>query len=175
MSLILCGTMTIPAFAKDTVTVSDTYNSSPSGGNQQHRFITVVKDPAWTKLKKISGQPTKGTYLKKGDMLFYTEGGGKSVSISFGVSLGSTYANASASVSFDVPLGKMNSTQYGKAMRASSPGYYIIKAKKKVQPTIKFIQYRNKQSNGKWGAWGKPSVFSKNYKVIQAYSTLVKQ
>ncbi|KAB1438689.1 hypothetical protein [Candidatus Galacturonibacter soehngenii] len=88
--------------------------------------------------------------------------------------LGVEYANVSASVSFDVPLGKTYNSYYGKALKADSSGYYIIKAKKYIKPTIKFIQYRHKK-NGKWGSWEKPSVYSKSYETVKSYSALVKQ
>lgn len=38
-------------------------------------FIFIDKDPKWTKLKTIQGQPKNGTYLKSGDSLFYGENG----------------------------------------------------------------------------------------------------
>lgn len=157
--LVLGNMMSIQVYAKDSVRCSSTF-SYPTNSKEQWRFITVIKDPAWTKLATVQGQPTKGTYLKKGDYLFYGESGGKSVTISFGVGLGVKYANASASVSFDVPLGKAYNSYYGKALKANKSGYYVIKAKKYVKPTIVFIQYRHKKvvENGELG---------KNQKFIQ--------
>lgn len=173
LGLVISNVISAPAYAKDSTSTSYPF-SYPTRPNEQWRFITVVKDSKWTKLTTVQGQPTKGTYLRKGDSLFYGESGGKKASISFGVGLGVKFANVSANVSFSVPLGKAHSSYFGKALKANKSGYYLIKAKKNIKPTIVFIQYRHKKNN-KWGTWEKASFYSKDYKVIQSYSTLVKQ
>lgn len=58
-------------------------------------------------------------------MLYYSDAGGKTASVSFG----NAYANASTTVSFDVPLGKPAGS-YGKCLVAHKNGYYVIRAKK---------------------------------------------
>lgn len=156
---------TVTALAADKTVYSQPYYSSSILGNTQHRFITITKDPKWTSYKWVSGQPSKGTYLKKGDSLYYGESGG-AASISFVVGYGC------ASVSFNVPLGKANSSHMGKSLKANKSGYYKIRAKKYIQPTIKLIQYRYR-TNGKWGSWRKASYYSKSYKVVRSYSELV--
>jgi hypothetical protein len=175
MALVISDISSIPVYAKDSVSYSSAY-ARPTKSDEQWRFITVVKDPLWTKLVTVEGQPTKGTYLKKGDSLFYGENGGKSIPISVGVTIAKV---VSVGVGFNIPMGKAYNTYYGKSLKADKSGYYIIKAKKKIQPTIKFIQYRHKQNgylqNGKWGSWEKAKYYGKNYKVVKAYSTLVKQ
>lgn len=176
MILAISNIATIPIYAKDTITISkNIYNYPPNSPTEQFRFITVVKDSAWTKLETVEGQPTKDTYLKKGDSLFYGASGGKSIGISFGISLGVAYGNVGANVSFSVPLGKVSNSYYGKALKADKAGYYIIKAKKNIKPTIMFKQSRYKKVDGKWGDWEKPILFSQSYEVIQEYSILVKQ
>lgn len=132
MALVISDITSIPVHAKEDVSCSGTF-SYPTRPDEQWRFITVMKDPVWTKLASVEGQPTKGTYLKKGDYLFY-----------------------------------------GIALKADTSGYYIIKAKKKIKPTITLIQYRHKNS-AKWGSWEKKSVYSKTYSTVQSYSTLVRR
>lgn len=53
----------------DTTSYSGAYNYDNTG-NKQYRFITIVKSTQWTGNHYVSGQPTKGTYLKNGDMLY---------------------------------------------------------------------------------------------------------
>ena len=136
--------MIIPVYGKDVTTCSGIY-SYPTNDNEQWRFIYVVKDPQWTPLKVVPGQPTNGTYVEKGNFLFYGESGGESVTISFGVSLGPQYANASANVGISIPLGTVS--YLGQGFKAKKSGRYLIKVKKEVQPTITFIQYRRKVNN----------------------------
>lgn len=47
----------------DTTSYSGAYNYDNTG-NKQYRFITIVKSTQWTGNHYVSGQPTKGTYLK---------------------------------------------------------------------------------------------------------------
>lgn len=76
--LVMSNMSTIPVFAQDSITVgSAVYGYPPSSPTEEYRFITVVKDATWTSLETVEGQPTKGTYLKKGDSLFYGESDGK--------------------------------------------------------------------------------------------------
>lgn len=137
---VIIDTISIPVYAKDSVSCSGNFYTSPTKKNEQVRYITVVKDPVWTDLETVAGQPTKGTYLKKGDSLYY-----------------------------------------GKIHSAKQSGYYLIKAKKEVEVTVVFKQYRRRNGinpysdTGKWGAWGKAKVSSKKYKTIRTYSKLVKQ
>ena len=157
---------TSPILASDQTTISDPYYSDSTGvGNKQHRFITITKDPKWTSCKYISGQPKNGTYLKKGDGLYYGESGGDSTSLSFSLGYGC------ASVAISVPLGKLGSSHFGQFLKATSKGYYKIKAKKEIQPTITLIQYRIK-TNGKWGNWGDTKVYMKKYEVLRTKATL---
>lgn len=180
--LIIIDTISIPVYAKDSVSCSGTFYTSPTKRNEQVRYITVVKDPVWTDLKTVAGQPTKGTYLKKGDALYYGSSGGTNAPITLSVGVGATYGYGSASVSLSIPLGKASSSSYyGKILTASQSEYYLIKAKKEVQVTVVFEQYRRRDTinpysdTGKWGAWGKAKVSSKKYKTIRTYSKLVKQ
>ena len=106
-------------------------------------------------------------------MLYYSDAGGKTASVSFGISFGTAYANASTTVSFDVPLGKPAGS-YGKCLVAHKNGYYVIRAKKEIKPTIQFIQYRYKR-NGKWQSWTKPKVYSKKYTVCRVNSELLEK
>jgi hypothetical protein len=133
MVLVISDIASIRVYAKESVSCSGTF-SYPTRPDEQWRFITVIKDPAWTKLASVEGQPTKGTYLEKGDSLFYEE----------------------------------------EALKADTSGYYVIKTKKKIRPTIQLIQYRHNKS-GKWGSWEEASVYSETYETVQSYSTLVKQ
>lgn len=176
MVLVIGSTIVTPVYAKDKITIGKVIgNYPPSHPNEQFRLIFVVKDPKWTKLKTVADQPTKGTYLKKGDALFYGEKGGNSVGISFGFSLGAGYGSVSGNVSFSIPLGKAYSTSYGKILKASKSGYYIIKAKKNIKPTIILIQSRYKKPfTNEWGPWEKPKVYTKKYEIVQSYSTLVR-
>ncbi len=168
-TLLNCSLMyATPVMAKDSIVTSPPYYSDPTPGNTQHRFITITKDPAWTSYKYVSGQPTKGTYLEAGDGLYYGESGGSKVSISFAIE----YAGC-VSVGFSVPIGKMSNSYYGKFLKAKSKGFYKIKARKEIKPTIKLIQYRYRK-NGKWGSWGKAKVYSKKYTVVRSQSVLQK-
>lgn len=180
--LVIIDTISIPVYAKDSVTCTGTFYTSPTKRNEQVRYIKVVKDPVWTKLKTVGGQPTKGTYVKKGDSLYYGSSGGTKAPITLSVGVGATYGYGSASVSLNIPIGKASSSSYyGKILTASKSGYYLIKAKKKVQVTVMFKQYRHRKTNnpysnsGKWGSWGKAKVSSKKYKTIKTYSKLVRQ
>ena len=150
-------------------------NSYPTNDLEQWRFIFIDKDPKWTKLKTIQGQPKNGTYLKSGDSLFYGENGGKKVDISFGVGLSAQYEGVSASVTFSIPMGKAYDTYYGKALKAHKDGYYVIKAKKYIKPHIQLIQYRYRKNGETWGKWSTPTVYNKSYEVLQSYSVLVKK
>lgn len=83
----------------DTTSYSGAYNYDNTC-NKQYRFITIVKSIQWTGNHYVSGQPTKGTYLKNGDMLYYSESGESTYSLSVGVAYGI------GSVSLGIPLGK---------------------------------------------------------------------
>ncbi len=113
-----------------------------------------------------------GTYVEKGNFLFYGESGGESVTISFGVSLGPQYANASANVGISIPLGTV--LYLGQGFKAKKSGRYLIKVKKEVQPTITFIQYRRKVNNS-WSEWGKPQVYSTRYELKTVHASMVLQ
>lgn len=156
--------------AKDSVSYSDVY-SQPTDNSTQWRFIYVTKDSMWTKNKRISGQPQKGTYLKKGDFLYYSESGGESCSLSFALGLSSGIFSGNVSIS--VPIGKMGAVTTGTGLVAGSKGYYVIKAKKQVKPTITLIQYRKKNGN-KWGKWGRAQVYNKSYTVQKIKPSLYK-
>ena len=71
----------------DTTSYSGAYNYDNTC-NKQYRFITIVKSTQWTGNHYVSGQPTKGTYLKNGDMLYYSESGESTYSLSVGVAYG---------------------------------------------------------------------------------------
>lgn len=142
---------------------SQPYFTNPIYGLKQHRFIYITTPPVWTKYKFVANQPRKGTYLNKGDGLYYGESGGSSASVSF--SLG----YAGMSVSMDVPLGKV-SDYYGTFKRANKRGYYKIKAKKQIIPTIWLIQYRDTP----YSKWSKGVVYNKTYKVNRVVPVLQK-
>ncbi len=144
----------------DTTKYSDIYFDSSTPGGSQHQFITITKDYQWTPYKYVAGQPEKGTYLKKGDALFYSESNGNTCSISVSVGFGC------GSVGLSIPMGKM--AQTGTSLVASKNGYYKIKVKKQVQPIIMLIRRR---ANGT-SKWGSPSVYKKKYKVIRVYPVL---
>ena len=171
LTILMCNVMIIPVYGKDVTTCSGIYSYS-TNDNEQWRFIYVVKDPQWTPLKVEPGQPTNGTYVEKGNFLFYGESGGESVTISFGVSLGPQYANASANVGISIPLGTVS--YLGQGFKAKKSGRYLIKVKKEVQPTITFIQYRRKVNNC-WSEWGKPQVYSTRYELKTVHASMVLQ
>ena len=123
--VVLLTTMSTSVYAKDRISYGKAY-SYPTNDLEQWRFIFIDKDPKWTKLKTIQGQPKNGTYLKSGDSLFYGENGGKKVDISFGVGLSAQYEGVSASVTFSIPMGKAYDTYYGKALKAHKDGYYVV-------------------------------------------------
>ena len=160
--------------AKDRIVYSKVYGY-PTNDTEQWRFIDIDKEPRWTKLKTIEGQPKNGTYLKRGDALFYGENGGKKVNISFGIGLSAKYEGLNASVSFSIPMGKAYNTYYGKALKADKNGYYVIKAKKYIKPHIQLIQYRRRKSTESWGKWDEPKVHDKKYEALQSYSVLVEK
>lgn len=142
-------------------------------GNRQYRFVTVTGDQRWTSYEAVAGQPTNGTYLKKGDGLYYSTSGGNCVTVSIGVNFGC------AAVGIAVPLGKIGtSTNYGKFLTASQSGYYKIYAKKYVTPKVVYIQERSRTYNYPagytWSGWS-TRVYSKTYTVNKEYSALVKQ
>ena len=151
----------------DTTSYSGAYNYDNTG-NKQYRFITIVKSTQWTGNHYVSGQPTKGTYLKNGDMLYYSESGGPNYSLSVGVGY------KIGSVSLGIPLGKISNGTFGIGVRATGKGYYKLALNKQVKPTIMLIQYRTKQY-GKWSSWGEPSVYSKKYQTVRIKPALIKQ
>ncbi len=151
----------------DTTSYSGTYDYDYSG-SRQYRFITIVKSPQWTGNHYVSGQPTKGTYLKNGDMLYYSESGGSTYSLSVGVAYGI------GSVSLGIPLGKISTGTFGTAVKATGKGYYKLALNKQIKATIMLIQYRTRQ-NGVWSSWGSPSVYKKSYETVRIKPTLIKQ
>lgn len=151
----------------DTTSYRGAYNYDNTG-NKQYRFITIVKSTQWTGNHYVSGQSTKSTYLKNGDMLYYSESGGSTYSLSVGVAYGI------GSVSLGIPLGKITTGTFGAAVKATGKGYYKLALNKQVKQTVMLIQYRTKQ-NGKWSSWGKASVYSKSYETVRIKPTLIKQ
>ncbi len=163
----------IRAHAADKTTVSETFTNNSN--TEQWRFIVVTKDPQWTNYKVVSGQPTKGTHLRKGDMLYYNDSGGSSANVSFSCALG-VAGVGSVSVSVSVPLGQASGSGVGTALRASKEGYYVIKARKYIQPTITFVQYRYRSvTSNSWGSWTNPSVHNKEYTVVKKDPVLVRK
>ena len=151
----------------DTTSYSGAYNYDNTG-NKQYRFITIVKSTQWTGNHYVSGQPTKGTYLKNGDMLYYSGAGESTYSLSVGV------AYVIGSVSLGIPLGKITTGTFGTAVKATGKGYYKLALNKQVNPTVMLIRYKTKQ-NGKWSSLGKASVYSKSYETVRIKPTLIKQ
>ena len=100
----------------DTTSYSGAYNYDNTG-NKQYRFITIVKSTQWTGNHYVSGQPTKGTYLKNGDMLYYSESGGPNYSLSVGVGY------KIGSVSLGIPLGKISNGRFLPSSSDSSASY----------------------------------------------------
>lgn len=101
-------------------------------------------------------------------MLYYSESGGSTYSLSVGVAYGI------GSVSLGIPLGKITTGTFGTAVKATGKGYYKLALNKQVKPTVMLIQYRTMQ-NGKWSSWGKASVYSKSYETVSIKPTLIKQ
>lgn len=168
---VVVQSLTYPVLAvssnKYNRVIGDPYYTNPSIGSKQHRFIIITTDPVWTKYKYVSKQPKKGTYLQKGDGLFYGEKGGDSTSIS--ISLG----YAGISVAMSVPVGVIND-DYGTFKRANKKGYYKLKVKKQIIPRVALIQYRNREIGGKWSKWTKPKVYMKTYDVNRVVPVLQK-
>lgn len=160
----------LSVYGNDRTYISDVYGN-PTNNNEQWRFITIVKGTVWTNFKVIDGQHQKGTKLNKGDGMFYFSEGGSPESICVLVTVGDPRINAS--ISLTVPLGTVNKESYGVYKKATSKGYYLMEARKQVRPNIMFIQYRYK-SNGKWGEWGKATLYSKRYEVIRVEPRLKK-
>lgn len=159
-----------------TVSASSTVKSpiyTIDNGNTQYQFIYYTGDKTWTANKAIAGQPTDGTYLKKGDGLFYYTSGGNSASISIGANFGA------GSVSISIPLGKLSSsTNVGGVLYASSKGYYKIYMKKQVTPKVVYYRQRKRIYNYPqgyvWTDWS-TKVYSTSYEVNKVVATLVKQ
>lgn len=152
-----------------TTAYAGTKAGKPFFGNDGRwwRYITSSQQK-WTTYKYVSGQPSKGTYLKKGNFLFYQSSGGSNVSVSFSVGYGV------GSIGISVPLGKPAKSGVGTGLRAPSNGYYKIKVKKLVQISVKTSQAcgsKNRKPNGKW----KNQYTKKSYKTVRVYPTLVKQ
>ena len=104
----------------DTTSYRGAYNYDNTG-NKQYRFITIVKSTQWTGNHYVSGQSTKSTYLKNGDMLYYSESGGSTYSLSVGVAYGI------GSVSLGIPLGKITTGTFGAAVKATGKGCTVCK------------------------------------------------
>lgn len=173
LTLIITTVISIPVHAADQITYGEpfyllTAQYPSTSSNTQYRFITV-KSKQETPLTTIPGQPPNGTYLKKGDALFYGSNGGSSIPVSFGINT----AFASLGVSFNIPMGKVYNTHYGSAHYAQSPGYYVIKVKKTLIATVLFQQHRTKLSNNRWSEWSKPTFHGKSYTVDSDHPTLV--
>lgn len=166
LMLFLSGVANTCRVSADTTTYSGPYNYDNSG-SRQYRFIVVTKTPQWTGNHYVSGQPTKGTYLKKGDMMSFNYSGGSSYSVSIGVGLGV------GSVSVSIPTGKLTSSA-GTIIKASSSGYYKLAVNKQIKATVKLIQYRTRQ-NGGWSSWTKAGVYSTSYELVRQVPSLVKQ
>lgn len=163
----------IPVQASEKIKVGKVY-TNPHNLSEQWRFIIAQKEDRWTKWTVLPDQEPQGTFLKKGDFLYYSRSGGQSVSVAVGVSLGASYANASATVSFNIPLGKCSRYEYGNGLIANKKGYYVIKVRRKIRPIIQFIQYRYKK-NGKWTSWTKPKYYRKDYKILSTKPELLRK
>lgn len=170
--VIICSqSVMVSAYTKS---VSETYRY-PTDSRHEWRFVTITgsdSDAKWTKYHYISGQPKKGTWLKKGDLMFYQSNGGSNSSLSFTVGYGF------ASVSLDIPIGKISSTSYGVAKQAQKKGWYKIKLKKLVKPIVVYKQSRSYQYSYprgySWTEWS-TSIYSKKNVVLQEKAVLEKQ
>ncbi|QFR22184.1 hypothetical protein [Schleiferilactobacillus harbinensis] len=89
-----------------------------------------------------SGQPTKGTHLKKGDGLIYTPSGGSTVTYSVNFGYGG--------VSFGVGIGSAAEGSVGVLLVAPSAGYYKVWADKTMKVTS--TQWYGHQIAGSWVA-----------------------
>ncbi len=150
------------AFAKSNVKVT----KAKYARGYYYRTVTVT-ETKWTSEKYVSGQPKKGTYLKKGDSLSYGENGGSvkaNLSMSVGYGIGS--------VGFSIPLGKQGgSGVHAVNLVAKSKGYYKVKAKKQVKTTVIVVQMKSQKANSAWQNL-KPY---KTTETIRANAWLVKQ
>lgn len=179
LSLLIVGISSIvatPAFAADTVTCSPVY-SSPIQPDEQWRYITVIKDAAWTPLTPLEGQPTNGTYVRVGDQLFNAKGSHRCASISFALGEKTGYENMPASVTFKIPITGSNDMAGAGWHGVSKPGYYTIDYTSNIKPTITLIQYRHKKNgyleSGEWGAWEKAQVYLKTYETLEIRAEMV--
>lgn len=170
---ILFFTMSIitasPVLAQSSQT-STTYTDST--GRNQWRYIYWTGDETWTKYKALGEQPTKGTYCKKGNGLFWYDKGGVAAELNISVGFSGTYKKFSvgSSLDFSVSLGKKGTVKKGMLCKASSSGYYKLYVKKKIKPSAVYIQKRSYVYDYpygyKWTQWS-TGVYSKKYKVIQ--------
>ena len=60
--VVLLTTMSTSVYAKDRISYGKAY-SYPTNDLEQWRFIFIDKDPKWTKLKTIQGQPKNVTFF----------------------------------------------------------------------------------------------------------------
>lgn len=170
--VMLCSQyVTVSAYTKSVSKIQ----SYPTDNNTQYRFVTFTpskSDAKWTGYHNISGQPKHGTWLDKGDMMFYQSNGGSNCSLSFGLGYGY------GSISLSVPVGKMASESYGVAKKAKEKGWYKLKLNKRVKVTVKYIQTRNRYYNYPkgyvWSKW-KKRLISKDKTILKEKAKLVKQ
>ncbi|MGL4483680.1 MAG: hypothetical protein ACRCUS_01905, partial [Anaerovoracaceae bacterium] len=167
LGIALAIALLIPISVNATTTVTMPISSE----GLYYRYVTCEEE-RWTSNSYVAGQPSVGTYLKKGDFLFYTPSGGNTINISMSIGF------SVGPVSVGVGMGKQAASGVGVGLKAPEKGYYKIKAKKYVFVTVKTTQSCGSKivkgkvvPDGKW----KNIFVIKKYSKIKNVPTLVKQ
>lgn len=140
--------------AKDKVSYGK-WKQANKANSSQVRTITVKRPECYTRWKYI-GPGSRGVYLRKGAGLSYSSKANKnpvSVNIGAGVSIAHGIASGSMDVTVSIPLGSASSDKPTvNCDPVKKKGYYGLEVRKKIKPTLWYIQYRHASKNKK----GKP-------------------